>query len=390
MQIEIQRDLLLSVLGALVPIADRRHVHPILSHILINASGTGCRFVSSDLSIEMDERVECNVLYEGVCALPARKLFDICRALPAGVFVRIQTQTDDATGKARVTSGKSRFALQVLPGDSFPYMTRQDAVVTGTVDAQGWRAALSMVSKAMPKDDARAFLNGVLMEIQPGAQNLRMVATDGHRLACKDVCFSHDLAECNEPFQAILPADAVTAALRISMDEQAVISLSVSGFSLSGDAGDGIEQRFTSKLLDAKYPDYRRVIPSGQALLATFDRAGFKSVLLQSEALAAEKSPTTSLTLANNQLTLRTRNESLEDGEVVMDMWCEDDPAEISFNSHYLRDVEAMFPDAVSIEMRLADGGTGKLGAVFSGRYDEASETKISGHGFCVLMPVRD
>ena len=259
MKITIDREDLLPILANMANIADRRPVQPILAHVLIEAAGQHCRFVATDLEVQLAADLDHPVDAPGTCAVPARKLYDICRALPEHTPIEFHKDGE----KLLLKAAKSRFTLHILPADQFPYLSTHSSRCQGNCNAKAFREALAVAANTMAQNDARLFLNGVLVEVE--GQELRLVATDGHRLAMMTLPFASNLESGS--YQAILPRKAVLELLRILDDGDIALEISDTGFLLN----DGMQQ-FACKLIDAKYPDYRRVIPQGHPRFAILNR----------------------------------------------------------------------------------------------------------------------
>lgn len=344
MKLTMDREDILPVLANMANIADRRPVQPILAHVLIEAAGQHCRFIATDQEVQLSVDKDHPVDMPGSCAVPARKLYDICRALPEHTPLEFHTDGD----KLLLKAAKSRFTLHVLPASQFPYLSIHSNRCQGHCDAAQFREALAVTANTMAQNDARIFLNGVLLEIQ--GQEMRLVATDGHRLAMMTLPFASSLEA--ESFQCILPRKAVMELLRIVSTGDIQLSLSDTSFVLD----DG-SQQFACKLIDAKYPDYRRVIPQGHPFFAVIDRQSFKSALQQSEVLVSDRNPTTQVHLDDNLMTLRSRNEEQEEGEVELTIAYQSQALDIAFNSRYLTDTIQIF-NQDQIRMRVKEGNS--------------------------------
>ncbi len=364
MKLTIDRENILPILANMANIADRRPVQPILAHVLIEAAGQHCRFIATDQEIQLSVDMDHPVDMPGQCAVPARKLYDICRALPEHTPLEFNLNGE----KLLIKAAKSRFTLHVLPAEKFPYLNIHSSCCQGNCEAGQFREALAVTANTMAQNDARIFLNGVLLEIQ--GQELRMVSTDGHRLAMMTLPFAHNLEE--ESFQCILPRKAVMELLRIVSNGDIHLELSDTSFVLD----DG-SQQFACKLIDAKYPDYRRVIPQGHPFFAILDRQSFKSALQQSEVLVSDRNPTTQVHLGADRLTLRSRNEEQEEGEIEITVEYQSNEIDIAFNSRYLTDTIQILPQE-NIRMRIKDGNSA---AVFT--------PLDADNPLYILMPVR-
>ncbi|MGE4529819.1 MAG: DNA polymerase III subunit beta [Acidithiobacillus sp.] len=364
MKLTMDREDLIPILANMANIADRRPVQPILAHVLIEATDQHCRFIATDQEVQLSVDKAHPVDAPGHCAVPARKLYDICRALPEHSPIEFHQDGQ----KLLLKSSKSRFTLHTLPAEQFPYLTIRSSRCQGNCDAALFREALAVTANTMAQNDARIFLNGVLLEV--ATTELRLVATDGHRLAMMTLPFANSLE--GESYQCILPRKAVLELLRILGSGDIHLELSDTSFVLD----DG-KQQFSCKLIDAKYPEYRRVIPQGHPFSALIDRQIFKSGLQQSEVLVSDRNPTTHVHLGEDKMTLRSRNEEQEEGEIEIPIEYQSTEIDIAFNSRYLTDTIQIFAQE-NLRMRVKDGNSA---AVF---------TPIDcDNPLYILMPVR-
>lgn len=349
MKFVIDREKILPILGNMANITDRRPIQPILGNILIHAEKERCRFLATDLEVQLSASIDNPVDQEGQCTVPGRKLFDICRALPENSQIQIHKDGEKVT----VRAGNARFTLHTLPAETFPYLSIADPGCSGSCLSPALHSALNTAATAMAQNDARFFLNGVLLEIQGSL--LRCVSTDGHRLAMMEIPF--DSLGDTPLYQGILPRKAVIELLRLlaSNTGEATLLLAETSFVLEQD-----DLQFACKLIDAKYPEYRRVIPENHPHLAQVDRQKLKSALQQVSILTADKNPATRMTLNPEQMILRAHNEEQEDAEIGFPIHFDGPTMEIAFNIHYLLDATQIFAEE-TLTMRLRDGGSSAL-----------------------------
>lgn len=367
MKISMNRDDVLPTLANMARIAGGKSVIPITSHIFIEAMESRCQLVATDLEVQLTVWSENQVNIPGKCVVPAKKFYDICKALPEGSIVQISESEEKCTVKA----GKSRFTLHSLPVEDFPYIKDRSDRHEITVNALDCQKALEYAAASMAQDDARTFLNGVLLEVD--AQEMRFVATNGHRLSKISLPYTRiNFAE--EEYQGILPRKAVLELLKI-LPGSGEVSLSFSSTSFVLKHGD---QEFTTKLVDAKYADYRRVIPTDVPKeVVVMNRQAFKSALQQSEVLTSGKNPATSIQVENAVMTLRSNNEEQEEGEVELDVPVDfqGESFRVSFNTRYLNTMVHL-SDSEQIKMSMHYNGA----TIF---------TADGENGLHLIMPVR-
>src|SRR5690606_27603502 len=219
MKFTIEREVLLPALQTVNGVVERRQTLPILSNLLLSASSKGMRFTATDMEVELVATLDVSVKDGGEITLPARKLLDICRALPESASVRIEVDGD----RAVVTSGKSRFTLATLPAQEFPLIEMTDQICEFSLGQGEFRELLERTSFAMAQQDVRYYLNGLRLEVSTG--RVRAVATDGHRLALSD--FKTDIAPA-QPVQVIVPRKGILELVRLlgSGDAEAKVQIS--------------------------------------------------------------------------------------------------------------------------------------------------------------------
>lgn len=344
MKIQVGRNELLTALQAVVGVVERRQTLPILANFLLETKEDQLLITGTDLELELVARASVQNLSPGRVTLPARKLFDICRGLPEGADITLESIAEKVTLK----SGKSRFSLAALKADEFPAM----GSVTGGRSIQIKRSALKgLLEKtqfAMAQQDVRYYLNGLLIDAND--KRVRAVATDGHRLA-----FSESLCETGlkDAVQAILPRKSVLELNRLLDHAETDIELVI---------GQGQVQvevdtvRLTTKTIDGRFPDYERVIPEHGDKRVTADREILRRSLARTAILSNEKFRGVRLQLSENQLGLQTHNPEHEEAEEEIDVEYSGSTLEIGFNVTYLLDaLSAISGDQVVMELRNAD-----------------------------------
>ena len=249
--LKTQREALLAPLQAVTGIIERRHTLPILSNVLLSRTDTHIEFVATDIEIE----ITTSMTIEGSgevkkLTVGARKLVDILRALPEGSEVTLALQDK----RLQIKSGKSRFNLQTLSAEDFPRLVLVEASTTSlSVPQKLLKALLGLVQYAMAQQDIRYYLNGLLMVVEEG--QLKLVATDGHRLAYA----SREVGGKNLPKQeVILPRKTIIELSKLLEDSDDSVAIELSSAQAKFKFGNVV---LVSKLVDGKFPDYGRVIP---------------------------------------------------------------------------------------------------------------------------------
>ncbi len=326
MKLEAKREYLLKPLQRVIGAVERRQTLPILSNVLVAAKGKELTLTATDLEVELSVRVELQVEIPGSITLPARKLYDILRALPEESKVTLSLDSEKAT----LRCGRSRFTLIALPAADFP--TLEDLSFERVINlTQGaLRSLIEHTYFAMAQQDVRYYLNGLLMEL--GQDMLRVVATDGHRLAFQEFTTQVNIAE---PRQLIIPRKGVLELLRLLADNEAeaVIFLGKNHIRLAiGDI------RFTSKLIDGKFPEYQSVIPKGGNRIVIADRIVLRNSLSRTSLVLKDKAHGIHMQLDDWILKVHARNAEHEEAEEEIEINYSGGPMEISFNVSYLLD----------------------------------------------------
>jgi len=327
MKIQIQKEDLLNPLQKIIGAVEKRQTMPTLSNVLIKADENILTLTATDLEIELVTTINIAVDETGSTTIPARKLLDICKSLPNESSVSITTKGEKAT----IQSGRSRFSLITLPADDFPALDAIDAVSEFEIPQNTLRELIDKTGFAMAQQDVRYYLNGLLLEISTGI--LRAVATDGHRLAFCEKKTDCELADIK---QVILPRKGVLELLRLleTNDDKVKVILAPNHLQVTFDG-----MRFTSKLIDGRFPDYNRVIPEDGQCVMTADRELLRQALIRTSILSNEKYRGIRLILKDNLVELTAQNPDQEEADVKTEVNYKGDEIEIGFNVNYMLDV---------------------------------------------------
>ena len=342
MKFSIQREALLKPLQTIVGVVERRQTLPVLSNILVIVSNDGLSMTATDLEVEMIAKVPLDNAQSGDITIPARKIVDICRALPEGAMVNISLDTE----KARVTvqSGRSRFNLTTLPITDFPSVDEIASQFEFSLPQKVLKYLIEKTSFAMAQQDVRYYLNGLLLEISPGV--VRTVATDGHRLA---MC-THDCdVKPSDTLQIIMPRKGVTELVKLleDTDEPALIQVSANHIKIQLN-----NFVFTSKLIDGRFPDYERVIPKNSDKHVVADKEILRQALVRTSILSNEKYRGIRIRLSNALLQAQANNPEMEEAEEDIEIDYSGEELEIGFNVTYLLDaLGAVAEDTVSLDL---------------------------------------
>lgn len=329
MKFTVARDSLLPVLQNVTNVVERRQTLPVLSYLLLRLEPERLTVTATDVEIELLIHSDMELEETGAITLPARKLFDICRSLPAESSLAFEVKPD----RVAIRSGKSRFTLSSLPVEEYPILDIKENTGTFKVQQRRLRAILENTRFAMAQQDVRYYLNGLLLEIEKNS--LRAVATDGHRLALDET----DIEGAEEIVQVIVPRKGVNELTRLLQDSEAEIEIEISAnhIRLKNSAFC-----FTSKLIDGKFPDYQRVIPEISLAPVIADREQLRNSLARASILSNEKYRGVRIMLAANLLRALAHNPEQEEAEEELEVAYQGDQMEIGFNVSYLLDTLAV------------------------------------------------
>ena len=326
MNLIINRNRLLPELVSVCGVVDSRPNLSILANLLVRISPQGISLTTTDMEVELSASISGEYGSSGEITVSARKFLDICRALPEDAEINLAVENE----RVNLTSGRSRFSLLSLPAQEFPLVELGETGTRFSLPQRLFKSLLDRTAFAMGKQDVRYYLNGVLLETQQN--NLRAVATDGHRLALCDVGVAIPTAEKK---QLIVPRKGVQELLRLlgDSDDEMEIVMSKNHVRIALD-----NLVFTSKLIDGKYPDYNRVIPEPAAHLVQAQREPLRQSLSRASILSSDKYRGVKITLEQNKLRALVQNPEHEQAEDEIDVEYSGENQEVGFNVSYLLD----------------------------------------------------
>lgn len=347
MKLNARRDALLRPLQAVIGVVERRQTMPILTNVLLVAKGGQVSVTATDLEVELVADAEVDVESPGEITVPGRKLLDICRALPEDAEVSLRQSGE----KLIVKSGRGKFTLATLPAAEFPMVEDINAGQSIDVSQEILGRLLGKTHFSMAQHDVRYYLNGLLLETS--GNTLRAVATDGHRLAlCEAGLEGGDLPEQ----QVIVPRKGVLELQRLMSGEGTlVIELGTNHVRIQL---DGI--RFTSKLIDGRFPEYERVIPQDTSNSLLADRKTLRSALQRTAILSNEKYRGIRLIMRDNGMVLQAHNPEQEEAEEELEIEYAGEEIEIGFNVNYLLDAFSAL-ESETVNLAVMDGNSSCL-----------------------------
>jgi DNA polymerase-3 subunit beta len=328
MNIKINRDTLLKPLSSVSGIVERRHTLPILSNLLLEAKQDKIVLTATDLEMQISLSVETAVGSELSTTISAKKLLDICRSLPENAEINMTPQES----RIQVKAGKSRFNLQTLPAADYPVMSRAvgSAGAVIKIGQRTLKRLFKQVEFAMAQQDIRYYLNGLLFEVS--ANRLNVVGTDGHRLSFT----STELSQNYEKQELILPRKTVIELIKLLDESDEEVTIEIATGQVNFTFGD---IRLISKVIDGKFPDYTRVIPTGHQNSFTVDRMTILLSMQRASILSNEKYRGIRMVLGKDSLRLISTNSEQEEAEEELEISYPGDPLDIGFNVTYMIDV---------------------------------------------------
>lgn len=366
MKFSLNRELLLKPLLLVSGAVERKSTLPILGNILMDVSGQSLTLTATDLELEMVAYADIeNLENDGKLTVPAKKLLDICKSLPDGSLITFESTEDSVT----ISSGRSRYSLSTLPAADFPNIEEWKGDVEFKLSKAQLLRLIESTHFSMANQDVRYYLNG--MSIETEGNEIRSVATDGHRLAiCK--ISNEELQLPNR--QVIVPRKGILEIIRLldPVDEEIQVFLGSNHVRILD-----TQFSFTSKLVDGRFPDYRRVLPRNGDKVLNTNKDQLRQVLSRASILSNEKFKGVRLNFADQELKITANNPEQEQAEEILEIEFPYDNVEIGFNVNYVLDVLNAIKDE-SVKFTLADANSS---VVIEG--EENSEALY------VVMPMR-
>ncbi len=371
MKLIIERAALLKSLGHVQSVVERRNTIPILSNVRIDAAKGQLALNATDMDIEIVESTSAEVGKGGATTAPAHTLYDIVRKLPEGAQVELSSSGDG--GQIKLSAGRSHFNLACLPVEDFPAMTGSDFSHTFKLSAADLRALIDRTRFAISTEETRYYLNGIYLHAtkSDGVAVLRAVATDGHRLARVELPLPQGAASMPG---IIVPRKAVVEVRKLIDETESDITISVSDAKIRF-GFDNVA--LTSKLIDGTFPDYERVIPTGNDKVLEAERKPLFDAVDRVSAISSEKSRSIKMNCEKGTVTLSASSPEAGSASEEVEAKYSSGTLEIGFNSRYLLEILGQIEgDAARFTMA-----------------DAASPTLIrdvaDGSAMYVLMPMR-
>lgn len=333
MRVTIERSQLLKSLGHVQNIVERRTTIPILSNVLVAARDGTVQLTATDLEAEAVDKVPADITTEGATTVPAHLFHDIVRKLPDGSQIELEQGPDE--GRLSIASGRSRFSLQALPPDDFPSLAMESADHNFSIHCADLKAMIDKTRFAISTEETRYYLNGIYIhhiDTNDGAR-LRAVATDGHRLAQVELACPPGA----EGLQGVIvPRKTVIELVKLLEDDDTNVEVALSQNIVRFTINNTV---LTSKLIDGTFPDYERVIPSGNDKTLEVDRQLFSKAVDRVSTVSAEKGRAIKLNVNADRVVLTVNNPDSGNAEEEVSASYDGEPMDVGFNAQYLLDI---------------------------------------------------
>jgi DNA polymerase-3 subunit beta len=327
MKFSIQRSHLLKPLQQVSGALGGRPTLPILGNLLLKVEDNVLSMTATDLEVELISKVTLEGDFEaGTITVPSRKFLDICRGLPDDSVITFVLEGD----RVQVRSGRSRFSLATLPANDFPNIEDWQSEVEVSVTQAELRGLIEKTQFSMANQDVRYYLNGMLFEID--GSTLRSVATDGHRMAVSQTQLGADFAQQ----QIIVPRKGVLELVKLMDAPEQPVTLQIGSSNLRAEVNNFT---FTSKLVDGRFPDYRRVMPQTTTKTLEANCDELRQAFSRAAILSNEKFRGVRVNLADTEMRITANNPEQEEAEEMLDVSFEGEAIEIGFNVSYVLDV---------------------------------------------------
>jgi DNA polymerase-3 subunit beta len=349
MKFTATREQLIQPVQAVIGVVERKQTMPVLANVLLSVKGTRLAVTGTDLEVELVASGEVSVGQPGEITVPGRKLLEIAKALPDKSTVTVSLDGE----RLKVSAGRSRFTLSTLAASEFPVVESVSAQQTLTLPQAELGRLIAKTHFSMAQQDVRYYLNGTLLETD--GKLLRTVATDGHRLAIAEAQLATGGKNVNAQ-QVIVPRKGILELQRI-LGNEGDVEITIGSNHIRLQIGD---IRFTSKLIDGKFPDYGRVIPASPSKAVVVERDSFRAALQRTAILSNEKYRGVRVSLAKNSLKLQAHNPEQEEAQDEVEIDYKGEEMEIGFNVTYLLDALTAI-DTETVELGLTDSNSSCL-----------------------------
>lgn len=350
MKLTIERAALLRTLAHVQSVVERRNTIPILSNVLIEADNGRLRLTATDMDLTIVDAVAADIGDAGATTAPAHTFYDIVRKLPEGAQIEISTGGDDA--RLALRAGRSRFTLATLPKEDFPAHSEADLQHRFQLQPKELQNLIDRTRFAISTEETRYYLNGIYVHASQGDGGaLRAVATDGHRLARFEMPLPDGAADIPG---VIVPRKTVNEVRKLLDEADEPIEISLSDTRIRFAIGETV---LSSKLIDGTFPDYERVIPTGNDKVVKVDCRTFEEAVDRVSTISTEKSRAVKLAIDDGTVTLSATSPENGTATEEVEVSYSGPGLEIGFNSRYLLDIAHQI-EGDSAEITLADAAS--------------------------------
>lgn len=330
LSVKLQRTQFLKALSHSQGVVEKRTTVPILSHILLEAFDDQLNLTATDLEVAIIETIAAEVSIPGKVAIPAQMMFDIVRKLRDESDIVLSV--DPESNRIKLSSGKSEFKIPYLPADEFPVINSGKQPFKFNLPASTLKDFMDKTRFAMSMEETRYFLNGIYLHAYQG-QELRVVATDGHRLAK----VSSAMPKGAESMPGvIISRKTVNEVLKLTQDEVIDVEISLSDTQISFKFSDVF---LTARLIDGTFPDYEKVIPQKNDKMILIDMDSFSESIDRVSTISAEKNRGVKLAIQSSKMMISASSSDAGSASEEIDIEYEGETFEIGFNSKYLLDI---------------------------------------------------
>jgi DNA polymerase-3 subunit beta len=340
MELVVRKNELLRELQLFQGIVERKNTIPILANVLIEAAGNEVKLLATDLEVALRSRCQASVAKGGALTLPAKKLYEIIRALPE-TDVRIE---EDKNG-VKVAADRFDSRMQTLPIEDFPTLPEGSGRARATLPRQVIREMVSKTQFAITGEDTRYFLNGAKFVLTPGS--LTLVATDGHRLALVDA--AHEVG-VTEEIGVILPKKTLIELGKLLLEGEGDLTFEAGENHLFFEVSGRV---LISRMIDGQFPAYERVIPRGNDKLVEFDRERLTNAVRRVALLSNERSKAVKFEIDRGKVEVTSSSSEFGEAREQIAVEYDGTPVTISFNAQYVLDfLNVVETDVVSLSLK--------------------------------------
>lgn len=326
MKFTILKEDILPCLQQIVSVIEKKQVMPVLSNVLMLVEEDSLRLTGTDLEIQIVAYIDIKADKPGAITVPAKKLLDICRLIPAGAVIKFEQAGD----KIRITSGKGRFSMTCLPADNYPEFSAANLDINFTINAGKLKKALDKTVFCMANQDVRFYLNGIMLSIIN--DKLKVVASDGHRLSIYEDQLDNDTGYNQK---IIFPRKGVLELNRLLTDPDAELKVEFSDNVIRVYIKNIV---FSAKLLSSNYPSFEKVFNQDFFEPISLSKSILKDTLTRVAILANEKFKGVTLDIANETLRISTNNPDHDEAEDEFPIGYAGAPIQLAFSAQYLLD----------------------------------------------------